>query len=151
MHVGLRGREGLHGLTRERDTMPGRLATTQTHKFQDWGIGFYNDMGGYAIGRVWKTHDKPDPTAAHFENGSVVFKILLTDADVAEVPWLKDAPAWKANINTTTTSSTKSIRTVRLAQMDIAAKDDRAPAGWVFTTLVFDPNANFRADDKQQD
>lgn len=141
MHTGLRGREGLHGLTRERDTMPGRLAPTQTHKFQDWGIGFYNDMGGYAVGRVWRNHDKPNPSAARFENGSVVFKILLTDADVAEVPWLKTAPAWKANINIDTASKTKAIKTVRLAQMDIAAKDDRAPAGWVYTTLVFDPTA----------
>jgi hypothetical protein len=142
MHGGPRGRESIHGLTRERDADPQRLAPTQTTALQDWGIGFYNDVGGYTVGRVWRDHDHPDPTAARFGEGTVVFKMLFSTADVAtSVPWLATAPAWTANVYTSLTGSKKALSKVHLVQLDVAVKDQRSPRGWVYATLVYDANA----------
>lgn len=142
MHVGIRGREGLHGLTRELDAKPGRYGSGQTQPAQDVGVGMYNDIGGYTIGQVWKDHLHPDPSASRFAEGALVFKILWTDADPTAATALAGAPEWKAHVATSTAlNAPRAIRSVHLAQMDIAVKDHRAPGGWVYTTLVYDVNA----------
>jgi hypothetical protein len=143
MNVGPRGREGIRGLTREKDAIRQRFSPLQTSPAQDWGIGMFNAPGGYQIGRVWKDHNNPVPSGA-FPEGTVIFKILVTDAPVKEVPWLASSVQWRANIHSSADlTSPKKIRTVRLLQMDIAVRDDRAPlTGWVFGTLVFDPKAS---------
>jgi len=148
MHTGAHPREGLHGLTRELDAPPGKLDPSQTDTLQDWGVAFYNDLGGYTIGQVWKNHVAPNAAASRFPEGTVVFKILFTEGDPQQVPWIEGAPIWWANIDADIDAKgAKQVAEVRLVQMDIAVKDGRAATGWVYGTFVFDPNADVSADE----
>lgn len=142
MHAGPRGREFIHGLTRERSSCPGQLSDQQTDWFQSWAIGIYNAQGGYTIGRVWQDASEPDPSKSIFPVGTVSAKLLFTSASIRQVPYLKGAPIWLANINETTRSAQRMPRNVRLIQFDIAVRDARANAttGWVFGTYVYDGN-----------
>lgn len=138
MHRGSRGREFVHGLTRERDSGPGDLHPNQTSTFQNWAVSLYNEPGGFVLGRVWADPDAPDPAQARFPEGTVAIKLLFTLATTDEVPTLLGAPEWEAFVGTP-----QQIRTVRLLQVDLAVRDDRADdtTGWVFGTFVYDPDA----------
>lgn len=144
MHWGPNGREFIHGLTNERASLPGELARTQTDTFQNWAVGMYNAPGGYVIGRVWRDPENPDPAAARFPDGTVALKLLFTQADPAQVPYLKDAKEWQANIYESTVvppnpAGRRAIRTMRLLQIDVSVRDSRADSttGWVFGTFVY--------------
>ncbi len=143
LHVGLAPREGIHGLTRERDASKFQLAPTQTIAVQNWGVGFYNDLDGYTLGRVWTSGAaKPPVAASNFLYGSVVVKFLFTAATPEQVPWLKNTYSWKGNINATMARDfAHVIKDVNLAQVDIAVKDARAgKSQWIFGTYAYDPN-----------
>jgi hypothetical protein len=143
MHSGNSGREFIHGMTRERTSRPKELAPTQVSQFQNWAVGFYNAPGGYTIGQVWKNHSVPNPAAAVFPPGTVSVKLLFTAATIAEVPYLKNAFEWDANINQPMTSTTRKPGKMRLLQIDIGVRDTRADSttGWVFGTFTYDGNA----------
>lgn len=142
------GREYWHGLTREIDIKPGTLGKTQTTSYQTYAIAFYNEPGGYTIGKVWKDANNPDITKSDFPDGTVVFKLLFTEADTIQVPSLSNSKKWKANIFTPFNEYVKRTDTdVRLLQLDVAIKDKRADSfvegegqgiGWVFGTFVYD-------------
>ena len=136
------GREFVHGLTLERGSRPKELAPTQTSTFSNWAVGMYNAPGGYVIGQVWNDHNSPDPTAANFPDGTVSCKLLFTTATAAQVPYLKNAFQWQADVSLTG-STTRAIHTVSLLQVDVAVRDTRADSttGWVFGTFVYDGNA----------
>jgi hypothetical protein len=143
--VGLNGREFIHGLTRERVSLPGELAPQQTKKWNNYAVGFYNAPGGAVIGQVWKDHGKPNPAASLFPNGTVAAKLLFTTGSEAEVPYLKGSPTWNAyvyadpNDPSPNPTSPRKVLPVRLLQIDIAVKDDRVASttGWVFGTFVY--------------
>jgi hypothetical protein len=143
--AGLNGREFVHGLTRERVSRPGELATTQVHLWNNYAVGFYNAPGAVTIGHVWADHGNPNPAAANFPEGTVAAKLLFTTAPVQEVPYLQGSPEWQAyvyanpNDPTPNMNSPRAILTVRLLQIDIAVKDSRVAAqtGWVFGTFVY--------------
>jgi hypothetical protein len=144
MHVGANAREGIHGLTRERLTPPRVLAPTQTTAVQNWAVAYYNDVGGFTIGRVWADPERPRPELSQFRNGTVVCKLLFTAATAQQVPWLAGSVEWRANIHqTNSTQSPKQIRPILLLQMDVAVRDSRAntTTGWVFGTFVYDRSA----------
>lgn len=129
-------REAVHGLTSERILNPPELGLTKpAHNF---AIGFYNAPGGYALGKIWKDPRKPSPAAAKFANGTMVFKILFTDADAANFPAGKNitagAPAWTIGVK-------GALQTVRLLQMDVAVRDPRSATGWVYGTFAYDAAA----------
>jgi len=136
-----KGREFIHGLTRERDSPPHSLAPTQSQPVENWAVSMYNPAGGYVLGRVWANRDAPDPTNARFPVGTVAFKLIFTIATVAEVPLLKNDLEWQADINRATDAGPRP--TLRLLQVDVAVRDSRADAttGWVFGTFVYDGNA----------
>jgi hypothetical protein len=140
LHAGNNGREFVHGLTRERSSRPGELHPNQTATFQNWAVSVYNAPGGWVIGKVWKTGGAPNPAAAVFPDGTVAVKLLFTAATVAQVPYLKGAFEWDANIHQANNPTTRAIRKVRLLQIDIAVRDARADSttGWVFGTFVHD-------------
>ncbi len=140
MHYGERGREFIHGLTRERTSCPGELANEQSDWQQNWAVGFYNAPGGYVIGQVWQAPLAPDIAKTRFPVGTVAAKLLFTAAPVSQVPYLEGAPTWQANINTSTRSEERKPQEVRLIQFDVAVRDARANAttGWVFGTFVYD-------------
>jgi hypothetical protein len=153
MHYGSYGREGVHGLTRERDirldeVLP-PVADRPNDRFQSWAVSFYNPPGGYTIGRVWPPAAAiPEPANAQFEEHTVAVKLLFTAASEQDIPYLKGAPSWRANVHKfpsrcrpkaeDSTNCEREVGTVRLIQIDVAVKDDRAErTGWVFGTFVF--------------
>jgi hypothetical protein len=145
LHYGRNGREYIHGLTHERVSEPGELAFTQTSRFQNWAVGMYNAPGGYVIGRVWRDPKHPDPSAADFPEGTVSVKLLFTQANEKEVPYLKGSEEWTAHIYRDIATPTNPLmprtrQTLRLLQIDIAVRDKRYPIGWVFGTFVYNGN-----------
>lgn len=148
LHYGVSGREYTHGLTMERNSRPGELSYSQTKQYQNWGIGMYNPRGAYTLGQVWKDPENPNVKGVTFPEGAVSFKMLFTEAPVSEVPYLKGAPEVTANIYKESASPMpedmpKSLRNVRLLQIDVAIKDKRASeTGWVLGTFVYDGKMN---------
>ncbi len=140
MHWGDKGREFIHGLTRERRSRPCELSETQTMPFQNWAVSIYNDLGGYVLGQVWEKPWSPNPAAADFPPGTVSVKLLFTQATPDIVPFLKGAPEWNAHILTSPDSTVRGVQTLRLLQIDIAVRDERADdsTGWVFGTFQYD-------------
>ena len=145
---GFNGREPIHGLTRERVTPAGELHRCQTLPWNNYAVGFYNGPGGYAIGQIWADHGQPDPAKAVMPEGTVGAKLLFTTAPVSQAPYLAGAPTWSAmvydpNYNPPPGSPRsdpppqRSLRQLRLLQIDIAVKDNRVPTGWVFGTFVY--------------
>jgi hypothetical protein len=142
LHWGRNGREFVHGLTYERVSQPLELAPTQTSTFQNWAVGIYNSPGGYAIGKVWKDPSKPDPSQAKFPEGSMSIKLLFTQANPTQVPYLVKSKEWQAYIYNainipTNPQEKRSITVLRLLQIDVAVKDSRSPTGWVLGTFAY--------------
>lgn len=139
------GREYIHGLTREFATPKYKIHDQQNVELENWAVGMYNAPGGYTLGQVWPDpRQGPDPGKSNFPEGTVSFKLLFTDADTRKIPFLKNTFEWKANIyscnpNTNCADKKRTDRTVRLLQIDIAIKDERAlKTGWVYGTFMYD-------------
>ncbi len=135
------GREYLHGLTREITIKKWTLGVKQITNYQTYATAFYNAPGGYTIGKVWNNPYKPDVMQSTFPEGTVTFKLLFTEADTLQVPYITNSLKWKANIYTPYNEVKKRTDTdVRLLQLDIAIKDKRAAdgSGWVYGTFVYD-------------
>lgn len=150
MHWGRNGREYMRGLTHERVATPGDLHPKQTSPVQNWAVSLYNPAGGYVIGQVWADPDEPNPAAGKFCHGAMSIKLLFTSATEDQVPYLKQAKSWDADIYESIASPTnprmpRKKQKVRLLQIDIAIRDSRADfdlsgkraSGWVFGTLVY--------------
>ena len=138
------GREYINGLTRERGAPEFEIHRSQDVALENWAVGMYNAPGGYTLGKIWCTESGiPDPKAANFPEGTVSFKLLFTDGTVDKVPFLKNTLEWTANIYEcdprVERCRQRKNRTVRLLQIDIAVKDDRAAkTGWFFGTYMYD-------------
>lgn len=133
-------REPLQGITRERDSRPYELSPTQEIVHQNWAVGFYNPAGGYTVGQVWKNHNEPDPSKALFPEGTVSAKIIYTEADSTEVPYLKGAPSTTAYVYRKAWDSSKRVlKTLYLLQIDFAVKDSRAKSttGWIMGNFIY--------------
>lgn len=148
MHVGRNPRESIRGLTNERASRCHELGPQQNKRQQNWGIGFFNSMGGYTVGRVWSDPQKPNPEESQFLEGTVVVKLLFSDAPDSRVPDLQGAPTWtafirKAHDSCDDSRKPREVRQVRLLQMDFAVKDRRAGiTGWFFGSLVYEKSAS---------
>jgi hypothetical protein len=142
LHPGDKGREFIRGTTRERTTPSRRLHQNQSDQFAAFAVGLYNPRGGYTIGQVWKDRSNPDPGGALFPEGSVACKLLFTAATVTQVPYLAGSVEWQVN-GSETFGGARSPMTVRLLQIDIAVKDNRAAGttGWVFGTFNYNAAA----------
>lgn len=138
-HVGEKGREGINGLTREATAQVGQLAATQMRRHQTHAVAMYNPLGGYTIGRVWQDQFQPDPTQSIFPVGTVVVKVLFTQADESEVPYLQDPVRWKAYVQDPADATRRKVQDLQLIQVDVMVRDDRANAtgGWVFGTYCY--------------
>lgn len=145
-HWGPTGREGFHGLTQEGPIGVKTLAQTQTSATHAYAVGFYNDLGGYTIGKVWNGA-VPDYTSLNsegFPEGTVVAKLLYVPLKGDQVPYLANPVTWNAYIYKSDVTGNKadSMRIqhpVNLLQMDIMVKDPAAKetGGWVFGTFVY--------------
>ena len=153
-HWGPQGREGFHGLTQEGPVGPKMLAPTQSSSTHAYAVGFYNDLGGYGIGRVWST-DVPNYSFLNFTGfpeGTVVAKVLYVPLESEEVPYLTNPISWNAYIYKSDVPgasqpkdpSERVQHKVNLIQMDIMVKDQRAKStgGWVFGTFVYQGELN---------
>ena len=151
------GTEGFHGLIKEAPLSPFQLGPELLGKDGDYSvyaITLINDFAGYAMGKMWKDPDNPDPGALDkrygggFPHGTVFAKLLFTDAPQGkdQVDYLDNPLQWKAFITENFWKSSKRIvGNVNLLQMDISVRDPRADrsasnpqgTGWVFGTFVY--------------
>lgn len=160
LHTGIKGREFIHGLTRERSARARRLHASQSDVIGAYAVGMYNPLGGWAIGRVWADRDDPDPSKAIFPEGSVAVKLLFVEVPEAregnsgiptanrldnQVPYLKNSFEWDAFVSADGAFGTSARRLgkVRLIQIDVAVKDNRAAttSGWVYGTFNYNAAA----------
>ncbi len=132
------GRECLHGLTREITISAYELHPLQTNNYQTYAIAFYNPPGGHTIGKVWADPTKPIPKESEFPEGTVTFKLLFTEAPLNEVPFLEGSKEWTANIFVPYDNyEERTNHTVRIVQLDVMVKDNRADTGWVMGTFIY--------------
>jgi hypothetical protein len=151
-HFGPKGREGIHGMTKEAPVLPRQLAWTQTHgDGQTYAVGFYNSFGGYTLWQVWKDHEHPGRKDGkqidiNFPVGTVVCKVLFVDLDREDkVPSLEPPLQWQAYVTKGYKSTEREIRSLSLIQMDVMVRHSQAPSGWVFGTFQYNskrPGAN---------
>ena len=144
MHWGPHGREPIHGLTFERMSLPGELAPQQTRTLENWAVGMYNAPGGYTIGQVWKNPINPNVKAAQFPPNTVSIKLLFTEGDSSQIPFLAGSKVWPAyvyvNGQNTGAGAPRTVKNLYLLQVDIAVRDPRVDSttGWVFATFIYD-------------
>ena len=138
-------------MTAEGPSPPFTLGPRQKTPAQTYAVGFYNDRGGYLIGKVWADADNPRPDIVRqdggFPVGTVVAKLLFTTAPVSEVDYLSNPIEWTAyvkdkfapNVPDNAPPTPRHVALVRLIQVDIMVRDDRAKAtgGWVFGTFIY--------------
>ncbi len=130
------------------------------HGFETWSVGYYNEWGGYAIGKAYPKDGKPKivnylgsqmPDGLPFPQGTVVVKILTTNAPVECVPYLRGSPEWqidrhKMNPQNKQYMCEREVQINRVVQIDVAVVDTRSPTRWVYGTYGFDgglPGATF--------
>ncbi len=136
------GREYFNGLTRERSPDAGDLAPTSVATDQVWAVGWYNPVGAFQFGQVWRDLCQPDESQARLlPEGTMTVKMLFTTADATTVPNLQGSPEIQAAIDRVPGGGGPAARvagTVRLLQVDFAVKDKRSlPTGWVFGTFAW--------------
>jgi hypothetical protein len=131
-------RERLHGMTLERGSRPKELHEGQLTQSRNWAVGFYNDIGCFALGTVWKDPSFPKTKSFAFPDGAYSIKLLFTTASTGQVPYLTGSKEWNAAIN-----DDGSVVKMRLLQVDVAVRDTNADSftGWVFGTFIYDAYA----------
>lgn len=152
MNVGITGRETVHGLTQERDMKASTLipvfrnATAGTN----WGVAYFNAAGCKTLEEVFGSVNNPKEVpnwsaGGQFKDGTMITKILFTTADFPE---LEGAYQWKANVSLPGSTS-RSVRTVRHIQMDIAVRDSKLGGvdadlqDWAMAGYYYDPNYDY--------
>lgn len=142
------GREYHHGLTREIKISAGTLGPKQVNNYQTWAVAYYNEPGGYTLGRVWADSSNPNKDLSDFPEGTVCFKLLLTETPLEEAPYLENSLTWTANIFVPYNEKKKRTdATVRLVQLDVSVKDDRAATGWVYGSFTHNAAAGGAPED----
>jgi hypothetical protein len=131
-------RERLRGMTLERGSRVKELHEGQMTAARNWAVGFYNDIGCYAMGKVWKDPTFPKTKSFVFPDGAYSIKLLYTTASVREVTYLTGSKEWNAAIN-----NDGSLEKMRLLQVDVAVRDTNADkhSGWLFGTFIYDAYA----------
>ncbi|MGN8068822.1 hypothetical protein [Mucilaginibacter sp. SG564] len=151
LHYGPLASEGFNGLAKEAPINPYQLSPQQKHPGQVYALGFYNDFAGHVLYKMWDTANDPDPFVTQgpkggFPEGTVIFKLLYTDLDSTDVPYLKDSYARTAYITPTFADSVnRVVKKVHLIQMDIMVRDKRAEkygTGWIFGNFCYNGNLN---------
>lgn len=151
LNVGPAGREGIHGMTKERDLKPAETMDVYANATpgSDWGVSFYNSQGCKTINSVYGSVNKPLAQAnfknANFGEGSFSAKLLFTTSNYNEI---KDAYTWHANVSESG-SNYRSIKSVRHIQMDVTVRDSSIkgsnPAlnNWIMYTWYYDPGFDY--------
>jgi hypothetical protein len=151
MHVGVQGREAIHGLTQERDLRPSQTmppfmnATPGTN----WGVAYFNDAGCRTLGKIFGSVNRPkkvpDWSQSDFEDGTVITKMLFTTSNYKDI---EKAYPWYAHVSDVG-STDRQVKLVRHIQMDIAIKDSSlkginpALKNWLMAAFYYDPNYDY--------
>gem|GEM_PF-1124139 len=164
MHAG--GREFMRGLTKERHVCREELlgideeCAPDAPKYRSWAIAVYNSRGAYYAGKVWEEILKSEIPGAKnfppegFPAGSVSLKLIFTEADAQVAPYLENSVEWLADTKRARASALTAdecltagepnshcFDKLRLLQIDVAARDDRSPTGWVFGAFTYNKDA----------
>jgi hypothetical protein len=136
-----RGREGVWGLTRELDLKDANDRCLG----QDWGLGFFNEPGGFAIGQLFPKGapdmTKLSATGSLFPVGTVAFKVLFTSA---KIPSNDGAMEITALVNGSgacggAANGRRTLTTMRHIQMDVMMKVGPGLDDWLFGVFVYNP------------
>lgn len=135
-------REAAHGMTLERTVIVNELGGN-TAPFRNYAVAYYDARGARTYARVWNTAtagvDTPQRAQMRITTGSLVYKLLFSAARPTD--WPQDLLAGSLGVNILPNAGGTPI-TVRLLQIDIAVKDNRAgTTGWYFATYVYDRSA----------
>lgn len=135
-------REAAHGMTQERRVGVGELGGN-TADFRNYAVAYYDARGARTYARVWSTAtpglDTPVLARMRFANHSLVYKLLFSAAEPSDFP--EDLLAGSLAVRILPNAGGTPVP-VRLLQIDIAVKDERAgPTGWYFATYAFDRHA----------
>jgi len=136
-------REAVHGMTRERSVRVRELAGN-TRRFVNYAVAYYDARGARTYNQVWSPStpgiDVADTSHMQFAEGSLVFKLLFSAAKPSDFP----VDILDGSVKTTVQPNAGGQAvTVRLLQIDIAVKDNRAgTTGWYFATYAYDRNFN---------
>ena len=151
LHYGPLASEGFNGLAKEAPVSPYQLAPGQKRGGQVYALGFYNDFAGHVLYKMWNTSTDPDPFVTQgpkggFPVGTVIFKLLYTDLDSSDVPYLKNSYERTAFISPTFKDSVNRIvKKVHLIQMDIMVRQKEAEkygTGWIFGNFCYNGDLN---------
>lgn len=153
---GTDGREFVHGLTHEFDSEGNTFGEAQ-HEFVDtWAQGYVNDRYAFGVGQVWCHPDdpapgalNPDPTGLNsMPDGSFVIKLLFSTVNEQELPTVKGAFTWDADIYVNKSPRERNagplskyrraLGKVRLIQIDLQVRDRRSLTGWLLGTFGYD-------------
>jgi hypothetical protein len=156
---GTDGREFVHGFTHEFDSSGDTLSTLQKDFVDTWSGAYINDRAAFGIGQVYCNPDDPKPGALNpdpmgrnnFANGSYIIKLLFSTVTEAQLPIVKGALTWQANVfvNDDPTWRNKgpisrferALSPIRLIQIDVSVRDDRSTTGWLLGTFGYDGTA----------
>ncbi len=110
--------------------------------FRNYAVAFYDARGARTYARVWKTTtpgvDAVDRTAMRIAAGGLVYKLLYSAAQPNQFPQDQDLLMGSLTLSILPNGSGAPVN-VRLLQIDIAVKDERADAtGWYFATYAYD-------------
>jgi hypothetical protein len=156
---GTDGREFIHGLTHEFDSDGNTFGEAQKEFVDTWAQAYVNDRYAFSAGQVYCHPDdpkpgaiNPDPTGLNrMPDGAYVIKLLFSTVNVSELPTVKGAFEWDADIYANKSPRERNagplsrfkreIGKVRLIQIDLQVRDDRSPTGWLLGTYGYDGNA----------
>ena len=135
-------REAARGMTLERNVNVDELGSN-TVGFRNYAVAYYDARGARTFARSWNTDtpgvDTPVRSMMNFSNGGFVYKLLFSAARPSDFP--QDLLAGSLAVDILPNTGGAPVN-VRLLQIDIAVKDDRAgPTGWYFATYAYDRNA----------
>ena len=162
LNVGDRGRDAIHGLTKEMDLEPSPIYPEAANPANpesmgsNWGVGYYNSYACKTIGNVFGTPENPvaEPSikneTTQFADGSVSAKILFS---TAQFKALEGSLQLKANVSLEKQTA-RALRDVTHLQMDIAVKDSTLKGThpeanhWVMITYYYDKDYTLPKDFK---
>jgi hypothetical protein len=156
---GTDGREFVHGLTHEFDSAGNTFGDKQLEFVDTWAQAYVNDRYAFSLGQVYCDPDdpkpgaiNPDPTGLNsMPDGAFVIKLLFSTVTEAELPIVKGALEWDADIYVNKSPPFRNagplsrfarhIDKVRLIQIDLQVRDERSTTGWLLGTYGYDGNA----------
>lgn len=145
-------RESIHG-TYEGSEFPADTFSESglTVDITTYVLPYYDEISGFTVGEVWRNVYKPDIETgiAQFKEGAVIVKLALQTASPEQWPVMEGAASWPLFIDPDDTG-TYAVTNTYLFQLDIIVKDSIAApeTKWVFSTLVYDKDAEGDAWDK---